>query len=170
MHLAPGLVCSNRPEGHLLSGFDPSATQTVPTVCIRGSGMAVQGPPPRALPFSSCLYEGRRGRPYPRYAKWASGSVSTIGLSWPQSREQLCTTGTRVASASQPVRASGQLRKEQALPCAENLFSWCGVRLCEYDCMPQRAQAVLNCLSSFRGRNVGTTETVFRGSCGIWHP
>ncbi len=60
------------------------------------------------------------------------------------------------ASAPQPVGASGQLGKEQALPCAENLFSWCGVdsvsmtaRLTE-----ERAQSVLNCLSSFRGRTV----------------
>ncbi len=27
--------------------------------------MAVQGPPPRAFPVSPCLYEGRRGHPYP---------------------------------------------------------------------------------------------------------
>ncbi len=50
MHPAPGLVCSDRPEGCLLSCFDPFATQTVPTVCVRRSGMAVQGPPLRALP------------------------------------------------------------------------------------------------------------------------
>ncbi len=37
------------------------------------------------------------------------------------------------ATAPQPVGASGQLGKEQALPCAENLFSRCGVRLGEYD-------------------------------------
>ncbi len=41
------------------------------------------------------------------------------------------------ASTPQPVGASGQLGKEQALPCAENLFSRCGVRLSEYDGMPQ---------------------------------
>ncbi len=45
MHPAPGLVCSDRPEGCLLSCFDPSATQTVPTFCVRRSGMEVQGPP-----------------------------------------------------------------------------------------------------------------------------
>ncbi len=44
MHTAPGLVCSDRPEGCLLSCFDPSSTQTVPTVCVRRSGVAVQGP------------------------------------------------------------------------------------------------------------------------------
>ncbi len=65
MHSAPGLVCSDRPEGRLLSRFDPSATRTVSTVCVRRSGMAVQGPPLRALPVSPCVHEGCRGRPYP---------------------------------------------------------------------------------------------------------
>ncbi len=65
MHSAPGLVCSDRPEGHLLSRFDHSATQTVPMVCVRRSGMAVQGPPLWAIPVSSCVHEGRRRRPYP---------------------------------------------------------------------------------------------------------
>ncbi len=65
MHSAPGLVCCDRPEGRLLSRFDPSATQTVPTVCVRRSGMAVQGPPLRALPVSLCVHKGRRRRPYP---------------------------------------------------------------------------------------------------------
>ncbi len=41
------------------------ATQTVSTVCVRRSGMAVQGPPLRALPVSPCVHEGCRGRPYP---------------------------------------------------------------------------------------------------------
>ncbi len=50
MHSAPGMVCSDRPERRLLSRFDPSATQTVSMVCVRRSGMAVQGPPLRALP------------------------------------------------------------------------------------------------------------------------
>ncbi len=40
------------------------------------------------------------------------------------------------ASAPQPVGVSGQLGKEQALACAENLFSLCGVRLGEYDGTP----------------------------------
>ncbi len=65
MHSAPGLVCSDRPEGRLNSCFDPSVTQTVSTVCVRRSGMAVQGPPLRALPVSPCVHEGCRGHPYP---------------------------------------------------------------------------------------------------------
>ncbi len=50
MHSTPGLVCSDQPEGRLLSRFDPPATQIVSTVCVRRSGMAVQGPPLRVSP------------------------------------------------------------------------------------------------------------------------
>ncbi len=65
MYPAPGLVCSDRPEGRILSWFDRSVTQTIPTVCIQGSGIAVQSPPFGALPVSPCLHEGRRRRPCP---------------------------------------------------------------------------------------------------------
>ncbi len=65
MRPAPGLVCSDRTEGHLPSCFDPSATQTIPMVYIQGSGMAVQGPSLRALPVSPCPHEGHKWRPCP---------------------------------------------------------------------------------------------------------
>ncbi len=97
--------------------------------------MAVQGPPLRALPVP--LHEGRGGRPCP---------VTGSGHQDPQLSRRLAHSGpvprTVVRSqgpgapAPQPVGASGQLGKEQALPCAENLFSRCGVRLCEYDGTP----------------------------------
>ncbi len=78
--------------------------------------------------------------PLPRYGKWASGSS---------------TTSTIGSSQELPVGASGQLGKEQALPCAENLFSWCGVRLGEFDGMPHgRSCPSSPELSSFRGSNV----------------
>ncbi len=48
MHLAPGLVCSDRPEGCLLSCFDPSVTQTV----LAFEGRAWQY---RVLPFGLSL-------------------------------------------------------------------------------------------------------------------
>ncbi len=115
--------------------------------------MVVQGHPPWTLPVSPCLYEGHRGRPYP-----ATGS----GRQGPQLPQRLACLGPIQravvrsqglgASAPQPVGASGQLGKEQALPC------FLGVELNSLSKMAhvtdERAQAVLNCLSSFRGRNV----------------
>ncbi len=156
MYPAPGLVCSDQPEGHLLSRFDPSATQTVPTVCIRGSGMVVQGPPLRALPVSPCVYEGRRRHPYPIKGSGHQDPQLPRRLAHPSPIQRAVGRSQGLgASAPQPVWASGQLGKEQALPCAENPFSRCGVRLGEYDGTPHGpAQAVSNCLSSFRGRNV----------------
>ncbi len=96
----------------------------------------------RVLPFGlslspPCVHEGCRGRPYP---------VTGSGRQDPQLPRRLAYSSPiqravgrsqgLAAPAPQPVGASGQLGKEQALPCAENLFSWCGVRLGEYDGTP----------------------------------
>ncbi len=121
----------------LRDAFNSSATHTVPTVCIQY----------RVLPFrlslSPCVF-----------TKVVEGQGPQLPLRLahpgPIPRSVVRSQGLG-ASAPQPVGASGQLGKEQALPCAENLFSRFGVRLGEYD---ERAQAVLNCLSFFRGRNV----------------
>ncbi len=172
MHSAPGLVCSDRPEGRLLSRFDPSATQTVSTVCVRRSGMAVQGPPLRALPVSPCVHEGCRRRPYP---------VTGSGRQDPQLPRRLAYSSPIQraverpqglgAPAPQPVGASGQLGKEQALPRAENLFSRCGVRLGEYDGTPHGGTCPSSAeLPEFLQRQeCGTTETVSEapGAYGI---
>ncbi len=126
MHSAPGLVCSDRPEGRLLSCFDPSATQTVSTVCVRRSGMAVQGPPLRALPVSPCFHEGCRGRPYPVTGSGRQDPQLPRRLAYPSPIQRAVGRSQELgALAPQPVGASGQLGKEQALPCAENLFSRC---------------------------------------------
>ncbi len=73
--------------------------------------------------------------------------------------------------APQPVGASIQLGKEQALPCAENLVSQCGVRLCEYDSLPHgRARPSSTDLPEFLKRHeCGSTETVSEapGAYGI---
>ncbi len=155
MHPAPGLVCSNRPEGRLLSCFDSSTTQTVPTVCVQGSGMAVQGSPIRALPVSLCFHEGCRRRPYP---------VTGSGRQDPQLPRRLARPCPiqRAVVRSQGLGVSGRLGKKQALPCAENLFSRCGVRLGEYDGMPHgRACPSSAELPEFLQRQeCGTTETV----------
>ncbi len=40
---SPRLVCSDRPEGRVLSCLDPPATQAIPAIHVRGSGISVQG-------------------------------------------------------------------------------------------------------------------------------
>ncbi len=112
----------------------------------------------RVLPFGLSL----SARVFTKIAEGALAPLREVGIRilnclehGPHARTVVRSQGPG-ASAPQPVGASGQLGKEQALPCAENLFSWCGVdsvsmkaRLTE-----ERAQSVLNCLSSFRGRTV----------------
>ncbi len=155
MHSTP-LVCSDRPEGCLFSHYNPSTTQNVPTVCVRRFGMAVQGPPLRALPVSPCVHEGHRRCPYPVTGSRHQDPQLPRRLAYPSPIQRAVERSQGLGvSAPQPVGASGQLGKEQALPCAENLFSL------ELDSVSMtarltkgRAQAVLNWLSSFRGRNV----------------
>ncbi len=172
MHPAPRLVCSDRPEGCLLSCFDPSVTQTVPTVCVRRSGMAVQGPTLRALPVSPCVHEGRRRRPYPVTGGGCQDPHLTRRLAYPSPIQRAVGRSQGLgAPAPQPVGASGQLGKEQALPCAENLFSRCGVRLGEYDGTPHGGTCPSSAeLPEFLQRQeCGTTETVSEapGAYGI---
>ncbi len=172
MHSAPGLVCSDRPEGRLLSRFDPSATQTVFTVCIRRSGMAVQGPPLRALPVSPCVHEGCRGRPYPVTGSGRQDPQLPRRLAYSSPIQRAVGRSQGLgAPAPQPVGASGQLGKGQALPCAENLFSLCGVRLGEYDGTPHGGTCPSSAeLPEFLQRQeCGTTETVSEapGAYGI---
>ncbi len=79
-----------------------------------------------------------------------------------QSREQLGDHRDLVLRHLSQLGLRGQLGKEQSLPCAENLFSQCGVRLGEYDgtshggTCPSSAE-----LPDFLQRQeCGTTETV----------
>ncbi len=94
--------------------------------------MAVQGSPLWAVPVPPGLYEGRRGCPCtvtgsghqdPRLSR-------RLAHHGPIERADVRSQGSG-APAPQPVGASGQQGKEQALPCADNLFSRCGVRLSE---------------------------------------
>ncbi len=159
MHSAPGLVCSDRPEGRLHSRFDPSATQTVSTAWQY-----------RVLPFGLSLYvhEGRRRRPYPVTGGGRQDPQLPRRLAYPSPIQRAVGQSQGLgASAPQPVGASGQLGKEQALPCAENLLSILG----EYDgthhggTCPSSAE-----LPEFLQRQeCGTTETISEapGAYGI---
>ncbi len=99
--------------------------------------MAVQGPPLRTLPVSPCLHKGLKGRPCPVMGSWCQNPQLSRRLahSGPVPRTVVQSQGPG-APAPLSVGASGQLGKEQALPCADNLFTRCGVRLGEYDGTP----------------------------------
>ncbi len=168
MHTAPGLVCSDRPEGCLLSCFDPSATQTVPTVCVRGSGMAVQGPPLWALPVPPCLHEGRGGCPCP--VMGSGHQDPQLSRAWPARENSCAITGTWCFGTSASwgfgstgKRASSPLRRESLF------LVWS--RLGEYDGAPHgRACPISAELPEFLQRqDCGFTETVSEapGAYGI---
>ncbi len=147
-------------------------TQTISTVCVRRSGMAVQGPPLRALPVSPCVHEGCRGRPYPVTGSGRQDPQLPRRLAYSSPIQRAVGRSQGLgAPAPQPVGASGQLGKEQALPCAENLFSRCGVRLGEYDGTPHGGTCPSSAeLPEFLQRQeCGTTETVSEapGAYGI---
>ncbi len=99
-------------------------------LCVRGASIPVQGPSLRAIPVASCLHQGRRSRPC---------TVKGSRHSYPQLPRRLAHSGpvpsTVVrtqgygAQSPQPVGTSGQPRKEQTLPYAEDLFSRHGVGL-----------------------------------------
>ncbi len=134
--------------------------------------MAVQGPPLRALPVSPCVHKGRRRRPYPVTGSGRQDPQLPRRFSHPSPIQSVVGRSQGLgASAPQPVGASGQLGKEQALPCAENLFFWCGVRLVEYDGTPHGGVCPSSAeLPEFLQRQeCGTTETVSEapGACGI---
>ncbi len=149
-------VCSNRPEGRLPSCFDSSATQAIPTVCVRVPGMAVQGPPLLALPVSPC---------FKKVVVGALAPLREVGirvlnyLDWlilAQSREQSCGHRDLVLRHLIQLGLWVNWEKSKLFPVQRISF------LCvELDSVSMTAhftdehtQAVLNCLSSFRGRNV----------------
>ncbi len=134
--------------------------------------MAVQGPPLRALPVSPCVHEGCRGRPYPVTGSGRQDPKLPRRLAYSSPIQRAVGRSQGLgAPAPQPVGASGQLGKEQALPCAENLFSRCGVRLGEYDGTPHGGTCPSSAeLPEFLQRQeCGTTETVSEapGAYGI---
>ncbi len=128
VHLSPRLVCSDRPEGRVLSCLDSSSTQAVSALCVRGSSISVQGPTLQAGPVSPRLHESRggspcsherTGRPHPQLSRRLAHSHSVSGT--------VMRTQGFGAQSPQPVGPSGQLGKEQTRPSAEDLFSRYGV-------------------------------------------
>ncbi|KAL0146695.1 hypothetical protein M9458_058035 [Cirrhinus mrigala] len=129
------LVCGHRPEGRVLSCLNPPKTQTVSAVCLRRTGISVQGSPLRPLPVAPGLYEGSGGRPCPPQGNGHTHSQLSRRLA---NSSSLVGFGLRTQGhGSQPsgsVGASGQLGKEQTLPGTEDLFSRYRAGLGQYVC------------------------------------
>ncbi len=114
----------------------------------------------------------RRRRPYPITGGGCQDPQLPRRLAYPSPIQRAVGRSQGLgAPAPQPVGALGQLGKEQALPCAENLFSLYGVRLGEYDGTPHGGTCPSSAeLPEFLQRQeCGTTETVSEapGAYGI---
>ncbi len=168
---SPRLVCSDRPEGRVLPRVDPSAPQAIPAVCVRRTGISVQSPALRAVPVAPCLHESSGGSPCSPERTGRAHSQLPRRLAYTSSvAGPVMRTQGHGALAPQPVGPSGQLGKEQTLPGAEDLFSRYGVRLGQSDSAPHAGtrSVGVELLEYIQEQDGGTTETVFRGSWGIW--
>ncbi len=131
----------------------------------------------RVLPFGLALsprvfMKVVEGAPYPVTGGGCQDPQLPRRLAYPRPIQRAVGRSQGLgAPAPQPVGASGQLGKEQALPCAENLFSRCGVRLGEYDSTPHGGTCPSSAeLPEFLQRQeCSTTETVSEapGAYGI---
>ncbi len=160
---SPRLVCSDRPEGRVLSCLDPPATQAIPAFRVRGSGISVQGPALRAVPVTPRLHQSRGGGPcspertgcaHPQLPRWLAHTCTV-------SQTVVHTQGPG-AQAPQPVGPSGQLGKEQTRANAEDLFSRHGVEFGQPDSTPHPGMCSVGAElpQDFIRQDGGPTETL----------
>ncbi len=160
---SPRLVCSDRPEGCVLSCLDPPATQAIPAIRVRGSGISVQGPALRAVPVASCLHQSRGGGPCsPERTRGAHPQLlRRLAHTCTVSRAVARTQGPG-AQAPQPVGPSGQLGKEQTRANTEDLFSRHGVGFGQPDSTPHPGTCSVGAElpQDFIRQDGGPTETL----------
>ncbi len=163
MRPSPRLVCSDRPEGRVLSCFDPPATQAIPAFRVRGTGVSVQGPALRAVPVASRLHQSRGGGPCPPERTRCAHSQLPRRLAHTRTVSQavVCTQGPG-AQAPQPAGPSGQLGKEQTRANAEDLFSRHGVRFGQPNSTPHPGTCSVSAelLQDLIRQDGGSTETL----------
>ncbi len=169
---SPRLVCSDRPEGHVLPRVDPSAPQAIPAVCVRRTGISVQSPALRAIPVAPCLHESSGGSPcspertgrahsqLPRrlaYTSSVAGPVMRtqgLGALTPQPGWAFRSTGKRANSAR----------------CRGSLFSvWSWTRSVRQ--RASRRNALSRCWTAWIHSRTGRRHhwNSFRGSWGTLH-
>ncbi len=157
MHTAPGLVCSDRPEGCLLSCFDPSRHRLFLRFAFEGRAWQY-----RVLPFGLSLSP----RVFTKVVEGALAPLREVGVrilnyldDWlilAQSREQLCDHRDLVLRHFSQLGLRVNWEKSKLSPAQR--ISFLGVELDSVSMTArlteERDQSVLNCLSSFRGRTV----------------
>ncbi|KAI2667306.1 ORF V: Enzymatic polyprotein [Labeo rohita] len=158
MHSSPGLVRSHRPEGCVLSRLDPASTQTLPTVCFRGSSVSVQSASIWPLPLSPRLYESRGGCPVPSLAD---------GHSHPQLSRRLASHSEQRDLVLRHLSHLGlQVNREKSKLSPVQRISFLGVELDSVSMTArltnERAQSVLKCLESFRHKTAVPLKTFQR--------
>ncbi len=163
MRPSPRLVCSNRPEGRVLSCLDRPATQAIPAFRVRETGVSVQGPALRAVPVASRLHQSRGGGPCPPERTRCAHSQLPRRLAHTRTVSQavVCTQGPG-AQAPQPAGPSGQLGKEQTRANAEDLFSRHGVRFGQPNSTPHPGTCSVSAelLQDLIRQDGGSTETL----------
>ncbi len=150
VHPSPRLVCSDQPEGRILSCLDSSSTQAVSALCVRGSSISVQGPALRAGPVSPSLHASHGGSPC---------SHERTGRSHPQLSRRLahsCSVSGAVMVLSHLSQLGLQVNWEKSKLAPVQRISFLGMELDSVEqtarLTEERAQSVLNCMNTFRGR------------------
>ncbi len=117
-------------------------------------GHGSTGSSPSGSPCPPVSSRRSRRAPLPRYGKWASGSSTVSSMA--RTREQLCDHRDLVLRHLSQLGLRVNWEKSKLSPVQR--ISFLGVELDSVSmtaCLTEeRAQSVLNCLSSFRGRTV----------------
>ncbi len=156
MRPSPRLVCSDRPEGRVLSCLDPPATQAIPFAFrVRGTGVSVQGPALRAVPVASRLHQSRGGGPCPPERTRCAHSQLPRRLAHTRTvSQQLSAHRDLVLKHLSLLGLRVNWEKSKLVPTQR--ISFLGM---EFDSVNQtarltqeRAQSVLNCFKTLSGR------------------
>ncbi len=150
---SPRLVCSDRPEGRVLSCLDPPATQVIPAIRVRGSGVSVQGPALRAVPVASRLHQSRGDFCPPERTRCAHSQLPRR-LAHTRTVSQLSAHRDLVLKHLSLLGLRVNWEKSKLVPTQR--ISFLGM---EFDSVNQtarltqeRAQSVLNCFKTLSGR------------------
>ncbi len=152
---SPRLVCSDRPEGRVLSCLNPPTTQAIPAIRVRGSAYQY-----KVLPFGLSLSP----RVFTKVAEAALVPLRERGVrilnyldDWlilAQSREQLCAHRDLVLRHLSQLGLRVNWEKSKLVPTQR--ISFLGMELDSVNqtarLTQERAQSVLNCLKTLSGR------------------